>query len=719
MVRALSLSVCVLAVLVSACGHDTGSPSDTVCTPGAKLPCYLDDGTLGVAVCQADGKALGVCTAASASGGCASLLASCCPSLPAANTASCAAVGNRGDDALCDVYLADARSVGLCPEEGGSGEGPAYGPNCASLANDCCATLPTNAVEACLARAFLGNEQRCRSFLEVDAQGQGLCTAVDHLSESCAFLAESCCPTLPDGARDRCVSFAQNGAPSDCLDYLGSVAETNRCPAIATPPAVKGTCADLLDGCCSTIEGQTSILCDFEALSGDEARCTSFETEVQDQGFCGGTGMNGCGDTSSDVLNCGLCGYVCGTAHAVPSCAGGVCSLACEVGFGDCDGDPGNGCEVDFASDPSSCGSCFNVCGDQHAAVACTAGQCVIACDAGFGDCDGDPINGCEINLATSPLHCGACGNDCLGGVCEAMTCGLAPEILLSNLKVPSAVALTTNDLLVFGAQPLGGVAVRFSKLGGPATCLASGSAPNNGTCGFGVWSGVVVSGSEVFAAGASGISRFTMPYGETSIAANVPNAFALAIDTDSVFFTSKAESGVFKASRNATGQDALKIAGLPGSIGGALAVDDGFVYCTTLDGAVFRMDKDGKSLQQIASSQAFDSMLPTPQSLGIDEQYLFWTAQSGRIFRLKKDGSELVLLADAQPGPAGIFVEPGPTGAVYWVNRSGGTVRRMAKDGSGQTTLAAAQSGPTAVVADEVSVYWATVDGVAWKTAK
>jgi len=419
------------------------------------------------------------------------------------------------------------------------------------------------------------------------------------------------------------------------------------------------------------------------------------------------------------VLNCGSCGHVCGTSHATPSCAGGVCSLACEVGFGDCNGDPDDGCEVDFASDPTSCGVCGNACGDEHATATCSAGKCSLVCDAGYDDCDGEAVNGCETNLATSPFHCGACGNGCQGGVCEAMVCGAAPELVTSDVEIPSSLAVNADDLFIVGAQPLGGFAERIPKNGGALRCLSTGLSPSSGTCGFGVFEGVVVSGQEVFVTGSTGVLRYALPFGETELATGVPDAYALAVDEDSVFFTSKTQSGVFKASRSGAFQTPAEITGLSGETGGAIAVDADRVYFTSLGGAVYRMAKDGQALQQIASSQSFDDTLLTPQSFGIDEDSLYWTAKSGRIFRLKKDGSGLALLADAQAGPAGIYVESGPSGWVYWVNQDSGTVRKMAKDGSGKTTLAAGQAGPITVTADDAFVYWATEVGAVWRMGK
>jgi hypothetical protein len=53
--------------------------------------------------------------------------------------------------------------------------------------------------------------------------------------------------------------------------------------------------------------------------------------------------------------------------------------------------------------------------------VTCAAGAC--ACATGFGDCDNDPENGCEVNLAESAESCGACGHDCQGGACVDGAC--------------------------------------------------------------------------------------------------------------------------------------------------------------------------------------------------------------------------------------------------------------------------------------------------------
>jgi hypothetical protein len=41
------------------------------------------------------------------------------------------------------------------------------------------------------------------------------------------------------------------------------------------------------------------------------------------------------------------------------------------------------------------------------------ANRCIFVCDDGFGDCNGDPADGCEVDLTTNAAHCGACGEIC------------------------------------------------------------------------------------------------------------------------------------------------------------------------------------------------------------------------------------------------------------------------------------------------------------------
>jgi hypothetical protein len=121
-----------------------------------------------------------------------------------------------------------------------------------------------------------------------------------------------------------------------------------------------------------------------------------------------------CISTSSDPNNCGACGHVCPTpAHAVATCAGGQCGFVCNSGFADCNGNPADGCETNLSTDVNHCGSCATVCSANNGAPSCVNGTCQITCNSGFGDCNGNPADGCETTLSSDPNNCGACGHVC------------------------------------------------------------------------------------------------------------------------------------------------------------------------------------------------------------------------------------------------------------------------------------------------------------------
>jgi hypothetical protein len=88
------------------------------------------------------------------------------------------------------------------------------------------------------------------------------------------------------------------------------------------------------------------------------------------------TPMGGvCVNPSSDTNNCGSCGNVCPIgANSIPQCAMGVCGSICNTGFGNCNGNPADGCETKILSDPNNCGGCGIHCAGMT--PTCQMGMC-------------------------------------------------------------------------------------------------------------------------------------------------------------------------------------------------------------------------------------------------------------------------------------------------------------------------------------------------------
>ncbi len=264
----------------------------------------------------------------------------------------------------------------------------------------------------------------------------------------------------------------------------GGMAATASCADPAT--ACGDSCVDLRDdpancGAC----GNACAAVNVEHALCLEGSC-SYDSCATGFADCDGDVTNGCEQaTSSDIANCGGCGIVCKPEDAAAAtCTNGVCGFTrCAAGFGDCDGDASNGCETNLGNDNANCGKCGNVCGGgtvcgggvcglvctgaltlcgtgagayctltdddpdncgscghvctpQHVDnKACAQGQCGYhQCATNYGDCDGDPANGCETCLTCTLTNCGGCGIDCVavhttdlacsnGGACVWTSC--------------------------------------------------------------------------------------------------------------------------------------------------------------------------------------------------------------------------------------------------------------------------------------------------------
>jgi hypothetical protein len=200
-----------------------------------------------------------------------------------------------------------------------------------------------------------------------------------------------------------------------------------------------------------------------------------------------------CVDPLNDKMHCGACGHGCSTANvASVACMAGVCQPACLGGFANC-GAPAapaadDGCETNLAASgqklcngscvplasccaatdctaapaPAACqvgicessGSCSytakansQICGSTCCVGvngSCAAGTCALSCTGGFGDCNNDKSDGCELRT-NIPAHCSACGTACDTGTvngaptCNGSTCQYAGGCKAGRIDCNSA----------------------------------------------------------------------------------------------------------------------------------------------------------------------------------------------------------------------------------------------------------------------------------------
>jgi hypothetical protein len=275
-----------------------------------------------------------------------------------------------------------------------------------------------------------GPLDRARSVTCVD----GVCTA-----EACELGYGDCDGDPANGCETRVDDLDNCGAcgvSCDLDNCAGGVCTAGPCEA-----GMADCDRDPDNGCETSLRTTMDCVVCGKAcyFSNATASCESGECEFVScrpgWGDCNDDRSDGCETALNTMANCGACGRECDPEAGEQSCVGGKCTgEVCEAGYGDCDGDPSNGCETALNT-LEQCGACDTPCESSDGQlVTCESGSCeLIGCAEGFYDCDEDPLTGCESRLKDD-INCGACGQvcsmdnataTCASGSCELVACDL------------------------------------------------------------------------------------------------------------------------------------------------------------------------------------------------------------------------------------------------------------------------------------------------------
>jgi hypothetical protein len=228
--------------------------------------------------------------------------------------------------------------------------------------------------------------------------------------------------------------------------------------------------------------------CGHACAAGEHCSGGTCQSCPTGQAWCGYS----CVDLSTSYSNCGACGAYCysGGPGTIGVCSAGVCTSPCGSAYLDCDKLTSNGCEVTRTVDRNNCGACGVACGPDeicgggqcakcspglsvcnnacinlttnnsncgacgvscsatapHASAVCKSSACALQCSAGYLDCNGNALDGCEVQV--SATNCGACGVTCgAGELCSKQATCIACSAVDLGSTVPQAVAGSTSGL--------------------------------------------------------------------------------------------------------------------------------------------------------------------------------------------------------------------------------------------------------------------------------
>jgi hypothetical protein len=163
-----------------------------------------------------------------------------------------------------------------------------------------------------------------------------------------------------------------------CEACDADLSKLGQCLPVSGPPhgigVTRAGCrGNALNGCGGACNGSNRTDCAFPPASQPCVSQSCLNAKLTQAQTC--DGMGSCPVMAPIDCPAG--------SNGTPTCIGAACGLNCSGTFKDCDGLPGNGCEVNLANDSEHCGTCTTNCnavGQFCQSSACTCGPGKKAC---------------------------------------------------------------------------------------------------------------------------------------------------------------------------------------------------------------------------------------------------------------------------------------------------------------------------------------------------
>jgi len=323
-------------------------------------------------------------------------------------------------------------------------------------------------------------------------------------------------------------------------------------------------------------------------------------------------------------------------------------------------------------------------------------------CTGSMADCDGVTSNGCESDLTTDALNCGACSQMCdPGAACNASSCGHAPEVVATGQLHPTRIVARDGDLYwihAVGTDPETGEATgAIQRLRGdlpfPDLFVSGQAGPES----------IAADDDHLYWANREGgtivrMKRLGLPRIPETIASGLNAPRAIALHGGRVYWTSAQDRAAYRCSLDACSPSL--VATLPEAVVSVAANDQNvFVAGVT---SVVRLDSSlMSSFTVVADRDSIVELAPTTSGVFWIEQGEAAKRSSGTVAAGDPD---LRVIAGRQDAPEGIAVDDE---FVYWTNLLGGTVMKARRAGGPAVAIAASQERPWGIAVDRQAVYW------------
>jgi len=368
------------------------------------------------------------------------------------------------------------------------------------------------------------------------------------------------------------------------------------------------------------------------------------------------------------------------------ACAQSGCTGVCSPGQQKCSGLTVQQCDASGQwADVQTCAA------GPHSFASCSNGACGTNCISGYGDCDGDAANGCEVNLVSNDapsVNCGQCGHSCAGGWCMNSKCSSVYLATDSNAVLD---VQADSDYVYYGVQY--GRLMKVSVNGGAPVQLAQ-------TDGLNSMKLAIDTNYVYWTTSSSYVRRIAKTGGAVAtLTSGAGKAHEIVVDDMYAYFASHGSGTIQKVPLSG---GTLQTIGAGAPNGLALDPAQDAIVWTDVDSV------RGHSLMSSASWTVASGQ-STPKGIVVDQAVLYWV-NAGTQKAVMKSGAVLAL--DAASGPIAL-----DAGYVYWTNDAAGAIKRVPREGGAIEVVAT--GGPYSSIAVDSQVVYFGASSVVGKIAK